>query len=1222
MHPGDRFERVEGSATAEANLPLDFEECVDVGAPPIVEEKKVYGYKKKSMPPPRRGKIEIKLAAVPEKPKEENVQQGEVKQDLRVLLRVAEETEEDREFKNLGEVQQGVLVPLNLSKKPIVAGAFDISEFPWELTYALQRFSGGKTEEEDAKNLRVIQEQLYLYCTGNYGVHAEPTEEDLSHDWLTEVLRLRYNSETESYEELQPPPQGTGLPTTCLVSDTNKGEQSAQQEEEESNVTLMLHQKSAWTFLRALSLSRAPSSNIRVLKEKFSSYNGFNPVTEVQNKLGFDLFSQTIPSPNYPKGITFVHSTGSGKTNVCLAAFQAFFKEYDRPVFFVTTKTGVNQVIGNRGEGKDSNFTINARVHFQNTLGNDGKVPEDVMDAKTGKPLLDREGLPTIRYHLPLLDEYRTHSPGGLEVNRWDATDHRLSALLGYPTTQASRVKVLPYSFFSRFLKYDKSQTTQDEINESFAAILLENINQTKYNDALKFWGKGEVTIKNAIFIIDEAHELLKDENEALSKFLTSSASNNCTVVLLTATPGNNQSQIDRLLAHTKRSNEVSSKCLVSFVDLTQNTSDFPKLTTKVEEHKLNELTIGEIGNKNLKTQDEKSKIVIADRSRQLGTYPEFADVLLKSALDYQKKNPRETDKISLNWKNVLQAVPKINAALKNMINHKGKSFLYSEFKENIAATITILRNYSQFNQQWEEINQATIVEIQEQFAKIRASTQESTEFLAIVNKFNLFVSRSDLPSQDLEESVQKMNEQTKKNIGEIVMQFQEEKNITDVDEAKSQIRGTAHFTMIEKQLADSETYLKRKDYMQGIVNLLGAYEGSLSVLRTYLNKTQLQKVIKDLYKRPVNPLREGFKRFYFYDPNTAVANNDFGKVISLFNDFLNRDGDIITAFLSHSDAYASLDLYTVRLMQTLEPQYDYVHFQQLIGRARRYCSHVDLPKKESTVDFITHIGVYQDSEEMRLEYEAIIERYNGLNKEFSSLIKEMKEKFPKEIGDQKVNDPLYDERLHRYTAIQEYERANNVFNEITLQFDSARNSAENVATRSQNQEVITKSVQRVQELRLALVAARTDLDAKSAIYEEANKRFKEAFDEKSKLSTESKARMSQIVVEIDAISRDYSMKYGHSITTGNSTIEVGGKVEKRLILETIDFSMYNQSMNELREIANTNFKLREKSVDFAVLYPTHKLVQVDEKRHDLAVKAAEKYNEIVSEIKRIAPHQ
>jgi hypothetical protein len=72
---------------------------------------------------------------------------------------------------------------------------------------------------------------------------------------------------------------------------------------------------------------------------------------------------------------------------------------------------------------------------------------------------------------------------------------------------------------------------------------------------------------------------------------------------------------------------------------------------------------------------------------------------------------------------------------------------------------------------------------------------------------------------------------------------------------------------------------------------------------------------------------------------------------VTRFNDIKNKDGSQIRIIMISAAGSAGLSLRNVRQVHILEPHWDEVRIEQLIGRAVRACSHKDIPISERYVD-------------------------------------------------------------------------------------------------------------------------------------------------------------------------------------------------------------------------------------------------------------------------------
>lgn len=74
-----------------------------------------------------------------------------------------------------------------------------------------------------------------------------------------------------------------------------------------------------------------------------------------------------------------------------------------------------------------------------------------------------------------------------------------------------------------------------------------------------------------------------------------------------------------------------------------------------------------------------------------------------------------------------------------------------------------------------------------------------------------------------------------------------------------------------------------------------------------------------------------------------------------------NHTGEVIKTLMITSSGAEGIDLKNVRYVHIVEPYWHPVRKQQVIGRARRICSHMDLPPKWQTVTVFVYIMVFSD---------------------------------------------------------------------------------------------------------------------------------------------------------------------------------------------------------------------------------------------------------------------
>lgn len=72
-----------------------------------------------------------------------------------------------------------------------------------------------------------------------------------------------------------------------------------------------------------------------------------------------------------------------------------------------------------------------------------------------------------------------------------------------------------------------------------------------------------------------------------------------------------------------------------------------------------------------------------------------------------------------------------------------------------------------------------------------------------------------------------------------------------------------------------------------------------------------------------------------------------------------NRDGRVCRVFMITQSGAEGISLFNTRQVHIMEPYWNNVRIQQVVGRAIRLCSHMNLPWDDRTVDVFTYISVF-----------------------------------------------------------------------------------------------------------------------------------------------------------------------------------------------------------------------------------------------------------------------
>lgn len=95
---------------------------------------------------------------------------------------------------------------------------------------------------------------------------------------------------------------------------------------------------------------------------------------------------------------------------------------------------------------------------------------------------------------------------------------------------------------------------------------------------------------------------------------------------------------------------------------------------------------------------------------------------------------------------------------------------------------------------------------------------------------------------------------------------------------------------------------------------------------------------------------------------NDLSPNNE--REIEVVKSKENKDGSIVKVVIASQIATEGIDFKRIREVHILEPWYNLNKCEQIVGRAVRTCSHIDMPKEERNVTIYYHVATYNDKEE------------------------------------------------------------------------------------------------------------------------------------------------------------------------------------------------------------------------------------------------------------------
>ena len=134
-------------------------------------------------------------------------------------------------------------------------------------------------------------------------------------------------------------------------------------------------------------------------------------------------------------------------------------------------------------------------------------------------------------------------------------------------------------------------------------------------------------------------------------------------------------------------------------------------------------------------------------------------------------------------------------------------------------------------------------------------------------------------------------------------------------------------------------------------------------VLYTGTEDVEMREIMRNIYNGDWNP--PNVPENISIRLREVASNNLYGEIIQLF---------MITAAGAEG-----INLKNTRYVHMMEPYWNFVRLEQVMGRARRIKSHIDLPKEEQTVQTFLYLSVLSDSQKKGGQYKDITE--NDLSK-------------------------------------------------------------------------------------------------------------------------------------------------------------------------------------------------------------------------------------------------
>jgi len=132
----------------------------------------------------------------------------------------------------------------------------------------------------------------------------------------------------------------------------------------------------------------------------------------------------------------------------------------------------------------------------------------------------------------------------------------------------------------------------------------------------------------------------------------------------------------------------------------------------------------------------------------------------------------------------------------------------------------------------------------------------------------------------------------------------------------------------------------------------------------------------------------EGEKRYSIWSGDESHTTKE--EIKHVFNQKENADGSKIKIMLGSPSIKEGVSLLRVDQVHILEPYWNLSRIQQIIGRAIRFCSHKDVPKKKQIVKVYLYLATHHNDESIDEYIWSLAKQKNKLIEQFEHALKEV----------------------------------------------------------------------------------------------------------------------------------------------------------------------------------------------------------------------------------------
>ena len=194
---------------------------------------------------------------------------------------------------------------------------------------------------------------------------------------------------------------------------------------------------------------------------------------------------------------------------------------------------------------------------------------------------------------------------------------------------------------------------------------------------------------------------------------------------------------------------------------------------------------------------------------------------------------------------------------------------------------------------------------------------------------------------------------------GRMKLRFKKDSNKTFSDEKLPEFAPKVHSIVKRIDKAQGIVLVYSRYIKNGVIPICAALEAMLGY--TNFNGNLLEDDNKSIES----------KKYIVLTGNDQISGNVNKRtdLIQKANDEKNKDGDIIKVIVINDTVAEGYDFKNIREVHVLEPWHNMSKLEQIIGRAIRYRSHIQLdPSKRNTTIYL-HCGVHKDRKNETIDY-------------------------------------------------------------------------------------------------------------------------------------------------------------------------------------------------------------------------------------------------------------